>query len=88
VTESDLEVLKANIDKLVRVSCRDGEVFVGRVLFISEEDQDLIYHLVSTSKESQYEKLDQQPEYLIRFEDIDTVEPTFHNPVTDGCDPT
>ena len=55
VTESDLEVLKANVNKLVWVRCRDGEVFVGNARFISEEDQDLIYHLVSTSKESQYE---------------------------------
>ena len=84
MTESDLEILKANIDKLVRVRCRDGEVFVGKALFVSEEDQDLIYDLVSTSKGSQYEKLDLHPAYLIRFEDIDEVDSFGGEQVTDS----
>jgi hypothetical protein len=74
MTESDLETVKANIDKLVRVHCRDGEVFVGKALFVSEEDQDLIYDLVSTSKAS-HQRLERQQAYLIRFEDIEGVVP-------------
>jgi hypothetical protein len=74
MTKSDIEVLKANIDRRVRVHCRDGEIFVGKALFVSEEEQDLTYDLISTTKESQYEKADQQPCYLIRFQDIAAVE--------------
>lgn len=75
MTKSDVELLKANVDKLIRVHCRDGEVFVGKAVSVSEDEQDLIYDLISTSRESQYEKADQQPSYLIRFQDIDSVEP-------------
>jgi len=75
VTNSDIERLKANVDKIVRVRCRDGEIFVGRAVSVSEEEEDLIYDLISTSRESQYEKADQQPAYWIRFDDIDSVEP-------------
>ena len=45
---------------------------------ISDEDKDVIYDLVSTTKLSQYEKHDEQPAYLIKFEDIKHVEP-FRN---------
>jgi hypothetical protein len=34
----------------------------------------VVYDLVCTTKESQYEKHDQQPAYLIRFEGIKRVE--------------
>jgi small nuclear ribonucleoprotein (snRNP)-like protein len=74
MTQSDLQLLKANIDRIVRVHCRDGEVFIGKALSVSEEDQDLIYDLISTSRESQYEKADKQPAYMIRLQDIDSVE--------------
>jgi hypothetical protein len=74
VTRADFETLQASIDKLVRVRCRDGEIFIGKALFVSEEEQDLIYDLVSTSKESHYEKTDQKPVYRIGFQDIDSVE--------------
>jgi len=67
-------LLKANVDKLVKINSFDGEVIVAKVHFVSEEDEDVIYDLVSTSRESQYEKLDQQPAYRIRFQDIESVE--------------
>ena len=72
--KSDIELLKASVDKVIRVHCRDGEVFVGKALSVSEAEQDLIYDLISTSRESQYEKTDQQPAFMIRFDDIDSVE--------------
>jgi hypothetical protein len=70
----NLETLKANVDRLVKINSFDGEVIVAKVHFVSEEDEDVIYDLVSTSRESQYEKLDQQPAYRIRFQDIESVE--------------
>jgi hypothetical protein len=75
MTELDLQILKANVDKLVRVFCRDGEIFIAKALSISDEERDLVYDLIWTSKESQYEKLDVQPAYRIGFEDIEAVEP-------------
>ena len=47
MTQADLELLKASIDTLVRVRCRDGEIFIRKALSVSEEEQDLVYDLVS-----------------------------------------
>jgi small nuclear ribonucleoprotein (snRNP)-like protein len=75
MNQSDTEQLKENVGRLVRVCCRDGEVFVGRVLSVSELENDLVYDLVTTSREAQYEKADKQPAYLIRFDEIASIEP-------------
>jgi hypothetical protein len=74
MTEVDLELLKASIDKIVRIICYDGEIMTAKVNLVSEEDEDLIYDLISTTKESMYEKHDKQPAYLIRFKEIERVE--------------
>ncbi|MGI9071162.1 MAG: hypothetical protein ACR2JB_07545 [Bryobacteraceae bacterium] len=60
---------------MAKIHTLDGEVMVAKILFISEYEQDVIYDLVSTSRESQYEKPDKQPAYRIRFEEIGAVEP-------------
>jgi hypothetical protein len=75
MTEADLAILKDSVDKVVRITCSNGEIMLARIQFVSDEDQDVIYDLVSTTKESQYEKHEVQPAYLIRFRDIDRVEP-------------
>ncbi len=76
MTEQDLQLLKASMGKVVRIVCHDGERMLAKVHAVSDEDEDVIYDLVSTTKESQYEKHDEQPAYLIKFEDIDHVEPS------------
>jgi len=77
VTENDLQLLKASIDKVVRITCSDGEILLAKIHSVSDEDEDIIYDLVTTTKESHYEKRDEQPAYLIRFRDIERVE-AFH----------
>lgn len=74
VTETDLQQLKASIDKVVKIICSDGEILVAKVHAVSEEDEDVIYDLISTTNESRYEKRDEQPVYLINFKDIKRVE--------------
>jgi hypothetical protein len=73
MNKTDLQLLKSRA--VVRIKCMDGEVILAKVQLVSEEDEDVIYDLVSTTKESRYEKHDEQPAYLIRFEDIESVEP-------------
>ncbi len=75
MTEQDLQILKASIDKVVRIICYDGEIILAKIHAISDEDQDVIYDLSSTTRLSQYEKHDEQPAYLIKFENIKCVEP-------------
>jgi len=70
----DLEILKANIDKVIKIICRDGETLLAKVVLVSEDDEDVVYDLVSTTRESQYEKFDKQPAYRITFQEIESVE--------------
>jgi hypothetical protein len=70
----DIEILKVNDNRLVKLTTFDGEVMIARVKFVSDSNQDLIYDLISTSRESQYEKHDEQPTYRIDFKDIESVE--------------
>jgi hypothetical protein len=74
MTEDDLELLKASVDKTVRIICRDSERILAKVHVVSPEEEDVIYDLISTTKESQYEKHDEQPAYRIPFSEIDHVE--------------
>ena len=75
MTEQDLQLLKASVDKVVRIVCHNGERMLAKVHAVSDEDEDLIYDLVATTTESQYEKHDEQPAYMISFKDIEHVEP-------------
>jgi hypothetical protein len=75
VTPNDLQLLKASIDRVVKITCSDGEILLAKVHAVSDEDGDVIYDLVSTTMEFHYEKRDEQPAYLIAFRDIERVEP-------------
>jgi hypothetical protein len=75
VKDGDLQFLKASVGKTVRIFCSDGEVLLARIHAVSDEDGDIIYDLISTTKESHYEKRDLQPAYLISFRDIERAEP-------------
>jgi len=74
MTTADLNILKASVGQVVRIVCHDGETMRAKILFVSDEDEDVIYDLISTAKESQYEKREVQPAYLIPFKDIEHVE--------------
>jgi hypothetical protein len=74
MTDRDLQTLKDNNNRVVRIKTHDGEVLLAKVIFASDLEQDLIYDLVATSRESQYEKRDVQSKYLIPFKDIESVE--------------
>lgn len=75
MTAADLSILKNSIDKVVKIVCFDGETMLAKIHFVSDEDEDVIYDLISTTKESQYEKHDEQPAYLLKFQDISRIEP-------------
>lgn len=59
MTERDLKTLRQYQNRIVRIHTYDGEVLTARVLFISASEEDVIYDLVSTSRELQYEKHDE-----------------------------
>ncbi len=74
MTTSDLDLLKNRIDRVVRIDCIDGEVLFAKPLVVTEEDEDIIFDLISTNRPDKYEKLDIQPAYMLRFEHIAHVE--------------
>ena len=53
----DLEILKANIDRVVKIIARDGESLLAKVVLVSEDDEDVIYEMVSTTRESKHSVL-------------------------------
>ncbi|MBS1839378.1 MAG: hypothetical protein JSS69_19000 [Acidobacteria bacterium] len=71
---TDAEILKASVGKTLKITTYDGETLMAKVVLVSEEDADLIYELILTNRESQYEKFDEQPAYRIGFNEIEGVE--------------
>jgi hypothetical protein len=47
---------------------------VAKIDTVDAEVGEVVYEMLSTTDESKYEKLDQQPAYLIHFHDIASVE--------------
>jgi hypothetical protein len=69
-----IETLKQNDNRIVRIKTYDGEVMIAKVRFVPDSKRDLIYDLVSTTREAQDEKHDEQSALRIGFEDIESVE--------------
>lgn len=68
-----LHSLEQLVNKDATITCFDGEVIVATIISVSEMEEDVIYHLISTNRESQYAKYDKQPVYQLKFEDIKSV---------------
>jgi hypothetical protein len=75
MTTKDLVFLQKSVDKVIRFRCTDGEIITVKVDEVDMQDQEVVYEMLSTSDESKYEKHDLKPAYLIRFNDIASVEP-------------
>jgi hypothetical protein len=72
VNQNDIGFLKSRIDQTVLFHCKDGERIVGRVLFVSEEEQDVIYDLISSNQAGRYESFGDAA-YSLTFEEIERV---------------
>lgn len=67
-------ILKRNEGKVVRINFDDGEAVVARVIDVSQEDEDVIYRLISTNRPNRYEKTDVEPTLSASLESIVSVE--------------
>ena len=72
VDHTDVELLKTRIDGKVQFHCKNGEVVVGIVHFVLEEEGDVIYDLISSNRMGQYQSFGNSA-YLLTFEEIDFV---------------
>ena len=71
----DLELLNASIGAAVLLRCTDGEVIVAEILWVSEEHQDMIYDVVTSSRPETYRSTGEKAAYLIPFSEVRSVEP-------------
>lgn len=72
--DSGIAFLKIRVDQTATFRCKDGEVIVGRILFVSDEDRDVIYDLVSSNRMDRYRSL-RDCAYRLTFDEIDSVAP-------------
>ena len=71
----DLELLKASIGRVVVLRCTDGEVLVAEIHSVSEEDQDIIYYVVTSNRPDTYRNTGEKAAYLIPISEVISVEP-------------
>jgi small nuclear ribonucleoprotein (snRNP)-like protein len=74
MTPDAVTLLQQNINKIVRLTCRDGEAIVAKITLVDPMDEEIVFDMVSTTDESKYEKFDREPAYLLPFSDILSVE--------------
>ena len=72
VNHDDLELLKSRVDRTVQFHCKDGEIFVGTVQFVSDEEQDVIYDVITSNRMARYQQFGESV-WRVLFDEIDFV---------------
>jgi hypothetical protein len=77
MTQADLDTLKSNIDRRVKIETVDGEQLIAKVIsvFSEESDADMFFELISTSRPELYKKTGQVGGYSLPLKDIISVSP-------------
>jgi hypothetical protein len=79
VTESEIQCLKDNIDKVVEIETIDGELLLAKVISVfhdnQNEEHELFYELISSNKPEASRKLDDHGGYALDFGSIFSVTP-------------
>ena len=69
VDQTDIDLLKTSLNREVQFHCKDGEVIVGPLHFVSDEERDVIYDLVSSNRMSRYQSFGNSA-YRLTFDEI------------------
>jgi hypothetical protein len=72
LNQLDIELLKTRIDRKVQFHCKDGEIVIGTLHFVSEDEEDVIYDLISSSRMARYPSGGNMA-YRLTFAEIDFV---------------
>lgn len=79
MTESEIQCLRDNIDKLVEIETADGERLIARVLFVTHDEEydehELLYEVVSSNMLESYSHLETAGGYVLDFDKIRSVKP-------------
>jgi hypothetical protein len=74
MNSSDLQLLRAKVDSTLRIFFVDGEIVTAKVVFVSDEDRDVIYDIVASNRPDKYSDSETKSAYLANFDDIVSVE--------------
>jgi hypothetical protein len=61
--------LRDSEGKVVKITCSDGELLEARIVHVDDDNRDVIYDLVSSTKPEKY-KQGAAASYVIRWDDI------------------
>jgi hypothetical protein len=79
MTESDIQCLKDNIDKIVEIKTNEGERLIAKVLFVIYDkeygEHELIYEVISSNMLESYSHLENTGGYVLDFGCIVSVKP-------------
>ena len=79
MTNSEIQCLKDNVDRLVELETTDGEVIVAKVLSVFHDEKDdeheLFYEVLSSSEPHFYALSQASRTYAMDFEYIFSVKP-------------
>ena len=78
MTDSEIQCLKASVDKLVELETTDGELIVAKVLNVFDDEDDeheLFYEVVSSSAPHFYADSQASRTFAMDFEYIFSVKP-------------
>jgi hypothetical protein len=69
MTPQQIERLRKNEGKVVKITCSDGELLEAKIVHVDDDHRDAIYDLVSSSTPEKYRQ-GKSSAYLIHFADI------------------
>jgi hypothetical protein len=79
MTESEIQFLKENVDKLVEIETADGERLIAKVLFVMQSEEydehELLYQVVSSNMLESYSHRESAGGYVLDFDKIVLVRP-------------
>ncbi len=77
MTDTDIQCLKENVDKIVEIQTVDGELLVAKIIsvFDQEDQPDIFYDVVSSNMIDCYSHLESGAGYSLDFDKILSVKP-------------
>jgi len=74
MTEEEIQILKDNVDRLVKIRTKGGEELVAKVLFVAhsveDDEHDLLYEVISSNKMEWYVQHQEAGGYVLDFNDV------------------
>ena len=70
MTPDDIERLRGCVDKEITMHTVDGETLTARVVLMQDEDNDFIYELIHSNKESKYTQPLGSCCYVTRYDEV------------------